>query len=143
QTPHAAALRARTPRRLTHEGLGKRREPHWETAGHRSADTGPRVTGTEESAWARVAPTLPPSSDAGGRTRPGAVGAHTEQFHGVCYAGEAVLGSHLAGPPLDGGPLDLHGCGADPAHQVMVVVLGRTSAVDGLTFVSAQDVDLT
>ena len=45
-------------------------------------------------------------------------------------------------PRLDGGPLDLDGRPAPPAHQVVVVVGARAPAVDGLARVGAQHVDL-
>jgi hypothetical protein len=49
--------------------------------------------------------------------------AVAEELHGMADVGESETGADRGGPLLDGFGDDLDGASADPAHEVMVVVV--------------------
>ena len=78
--------------------------------------------------------------ETGSATGSAALTAGAENFDRVAHVGEAVgLGDALR-PLLDGGPFDLDGEAARPAHQVMVMA-GGTTPIDRLAVVGAEYVD--
>src|SRR6476469_3202462 len=120
---------------------GRARTPRWSSR----TPCGPTTTAATCGRRSRSTPSATAATAARWTSRraesAGAVGAGAEDLQRVVHFGEAVLGADPGRPRLDGAALDLDRAAAVAAHQVVVVTC-RARAVDGLTVVGAQHVDL-